>query len=476
MKALWYVSLVGAALPLLAQEAAVEAVSENPKTLQWNGGGDFRVRQEIYDRLPGTAGNISKYNNYFRMRGRLFGEVKNEDFTLYARVVDEFREYVRDMGHRYGKTPGELVLDNLYLDLNNTLWDRVDWRIGRQDLGYGKGRVIWEGNPMDGSRSFASDAVRATVKFDDKNTLDVFGLYNSDKTFSLGRAQPYGGGDYLPLNCIEPWAEGLAEWGGGLYFKSKQWDALPFELYYIYANKSSYHLLNGTQMQGRQLSTWGLRAMPQITDTLSAEIEVATQYGEKDSGAVVGGQMGYAGLTYKMPLESTFQPYSTLSVLYMSGDRNRGTGRMGDTESDRAWDPLWARYTFFESEMYVYRGIYGVGYWSNLIYPSLTLGCKFETSQGRHEIFTQGGPMFAAVKDVVPTAPSSTMGGGDGSLYGWFWRARYDFPLLTGLIKGDDKKYGKLFGHITAEILEPGDYCTSSKTAYFVRWEVSIAF
>jgi len=463
-------ALVSAAFPLLAQEAAkadVEtAEAESPKTLHWNAGGDFRVRQEIYDRLPGAGGRISKYNDYFRMRGRAFGEVKNEDFTLYVRVADEFREYVRHSRNmHYGETPGELILDNLYLDLNNLFWDRVDLRIGRQDLGYGAGRVVWEGTPMDGSRSFFSDAVKATVKFDEKNTLDIFGLYNSDKTFSLGDPQPVGDGDYLPLNCIEPWAKGLAEWGGGLYFKSKELDALPFDLYYIYAQKSAYHLLNETKMQGRSLNTWGFRVMPKITDTLSAEVEGATQYGEKDSGALVGGQMGYAGLTYKMPLDSKAQPYTTLSVLYMSGDRDRGTGRVGDTEDDRSWDPLWARYTFFESEFYVYRGIYGVGYWSNLVYPSWKVGCKIPSKQGDHDIFASVGPMFAAVKDGL--------GGDDGSLYGWFLRTRYDFPLLKGFIK---EKYGKLLGHVTAELLEPGDYCTSSKMAYFVRWEVSIAF
>jgi len=472
--------LASAALPLCAQEAAVTAEAENPKTLQWNAGGDFRARQEIYDRLPGANGNVSKYNSFFRMRGRAWGEVKNEDFRLYLRLTDEFREYARDPGHTYGRTPGELILDNLYLDLNNLFWDRVDLRVGRQDLWYGSGRVIAEGTPMDGSRSFFSDAVKAIVKFDEKNTLDIFGLYNSPKTFSWGNPNPISGGEDLPLNCIEPWSTGMAEWGGGLYFKSKELDALPFDLYYIYAQKSTYHLLNGTKMQGRTVNTAGVRVMPQITDTLSAELEAATQYGEKDSGATIGGQMGYAGLTYKMqPLDeaSRLRPYSTLAVLYMSGDRDRGTGRMGDTKSDRSWDPLWGRYTFLESEMYVYRGIYGVAYWSNIVYPSLKIGCEwFNERGGKHDIFTSVGPMFVATKDRNPST-GNPMGGGDGCLYGWFLRARYDFPLLTGFVKvSENKKRGNLLGHVTAELLEPGDYCASSKLAYFLRWEVSVAF
>jgi len=463
--------MAGAALPLFAQEGAEAVEAESPKALKWNGGGDFRVRQEIYDRLPGTGGNISKYNSYFRMRARAWGEVKNEDFTLYARVADEFREYARKPGHRYGETPGELILDNLYLDLKNLFGGHLDLRIGRQDFMqgpnfiYGSGRIIADGTPMDGSRTFFFDAARAVVKFDDKNTLDVVGLYNSDKTFSLGTPHAIGG-DYLPLNCIEPWAQGLVEWGGFLYFKSKEVEQLPFDLYYIYAQKSSYALLNGTKMQGRRLNTFGFRVAPKITDDLSAEIEFATQYGYRDDGKIIGGQMGYAGLTYKLPSgDSGVKPYTTLSVLWMSGERHKSSPGM----ADRSWDPLWARYTFLVSEMYVYRGISGVGYWSNLVFPSLEMGAKWAFSEGgnEHAAFATFGPMLVETDDHL--------GGGDGSLYGYYLRTRYDFPILMGFIS-KEKKRGNLFGHLTAEFLEPGNYCTSHKMAYFLRWEISITF
>ena len=37
-------------------------------------------------------------------------------------------------------------------------------------------------------------------------------------------------------------------------------------------------------------------------------------------------------------------------------------------------------------------------------------------------------------------------------------------------------KRGELFGHVTAEVLDPGDYDTSDKVAYFLRWEVNARF
>ena len=61
---------------------------------------------------------------------------------------------------------------------------------------------------------------------------------------------------------------------------------------------------------------------------------------------------------------------------------------------------------------------------------------------------------------------------GGGNMYGWFGMARYDFPLLKNVFG----KRGELFGHVTAELLDPGDYYTSDTVAYFLRWEVTARF
>lgn len=441
------------------------------KELSWDAGGDFRLRQEMFDNLPRGA-TQSHNESYFRMRARLWGKVENEDFTIYGRLVDEFREYVT-AGPRtatwnpknYAHTPGEVILDNLYVDVRDLLWDRVDLRIGRQELFYGAGRMIFEGTPMDGSRTFFFDAARAVVKITEQNTIDVVGFYNSPSTFGAGDPKPNGGGEDLPLNSIEPYSTGMSEWGSALYFKSKELKQLPFEVYYIYADRSNYELVNGTDKQGRWINTVGLRLMPKITDEWSAEFEGAAQYGQKESGADVGGHMAYVGLTYSPTFDflGKAMPYATLSTLYLSGDpdKDRGTYNMGDDQDDRSWDPLWSRYTYFLSEMYAYQSYYGLCYWSNMIYPNLEIGCKWEN---KHAFFTSFGPMYAAVQD--------DRGGGNGALYGYFWRGRYDFPIWTKIFG----KRGNLMGHITLEVLEPGDYSRTDELGYFARWEVSFAF
>jgi hypothetical protein len=122
---------------------------------------------------------------------------------------------------------------------------------------------------------------------------------------------------------------------------------------------------DGTKLQGRIVNTWGARVMPKLTETLSAEFEGAVQAGQKDGGAATAGYLGYGGLTYRPLVDSTAKPFFTGSCYYLSGDKDRGTD-----DNDTAWDPLWSRWPQV-SELYVYNFTYGVGYWSNLLYPSL---------------------------------------------------------------------------------------------------------
>ena len=70
-------------------------------------------------------------------------------------------------------------MDNLYVN-----WDRpagfpVSFRVGRQDLTYGRGFVILDGTPLDGSRSVYSDAAKMTIHADPIRTdLDLFAVDN----------------------------------------------------------------------------------------------------------------------------------------------------------------------------------------------------------------------------------------------------------------------------------------------------------
>jgi hypothetical protein len=475
-KLLWVGFCAGLVLPVFAQQekpaagaepakpaAAVETVKPEASGLDWDAGADLRVRQEVLENLPQRNSVMMPNQNYVRIRPRVWGQVKNEDFKLYTRFADEFRYYSQPSPNNNYRWPEEAFVDNLYLDLYGLLDDHLDLRIGRQDFFgaagplYGAGRVLADGTPADGSRTIFMDAVKATVKFDEKNTLDVLAIYNSpDNDLNVGRAfMPNNGPRKRPLNSIVPGSTDLTEWGGGLYFRSKEVAEVPFELYYFYKRETKAKTAAGLPLDGRRVHTVGARVMPKITDTLTAEFEGAAQSGEKDSGPSTSGYLGYAGLTYRPAVDSTAKPYLTGSIYYLSGDDERGDGH-----NDTAWDPLWARWPQI-SELYVYNTIDGLGYWSNLVYPSLSGGVDFAPG---HKVTSSIGPLFTAVEDG--------QGGGDGNLRGWLGTIRYDFPLAKKIFG----KRGELFGHVTAEVFDPGDYYTSDQVAYFLRWEVIARF
>jgi hypothetical protein len=478
-KLLWMSFCAGLVFPVCAQvvkpaeaggsakPTATEAVKPaEAKGLDWDAGADLRVRQEVFENVPlgSVAGKtvLLPPQNWVRTRPRVWGQVKNDDFKLYMRAANETRYYsdaTQSSNYRY---PEELFLDNLYLDLYNLLDDHLDLRIGRQDFfgatgpTYGAGRVLLDGTPGDGSRTVYMDAIKATVKFDPKNTLDILAIYNSPvNDVNFGRSYVPGG----PKERVLTGGAGEKEWGGGLYFKSKEVAQIPFELYYFYKRetKALTARTNRAQPDGRETHTVGTRVMPKLTETLSAEFEGAAQAGQKDSGPATSGYMGYGGLTYKPAVDMKVKPFLTGSIYYLSGDKNQGAGN-----NDSAWDPLWARWPQL-SELFVANNVYGAGggYWSNLVYPSLLAGLDFAPG---HKVFSSVGPMYAATED--------NLGGGDGNLRGWLGMARYDFPLAKNIFG----KRGELYGHVTAEVLDPGDYYNSDRVAYFLRWEINARF
>lgn len=432
------------------------AVEQKEKGLEFDLGGDLRIRQEILDNIPN--GPFNDNYNYFRIRPRFWGEAKYKNFRLYNRWADEFWHINHPSDSKLNKWPNELVVDNLYLDANDLFDGWLDLRVGRQDLIYGKGRVMLDGTSYDGSRTIYMDAIKATINFDEKkkNTLDILAIYNNNQN-ELG----IGGvdGKERELNSIVPGSKYLDEWGGGLYFKSKELDEFPFEFYWIYKCETKAERGN-VKYQGRRFHTFGTRLMPKFTETISGELEGAVQAGEKDDGKSTSGYMGYAGLRYDPAVEWRMKPFVNAGVYYLSGDNRRGDGN-----SDSGWDPAWARWPQI-SELMVLGNWFnnGAGYWTNLIYPHVEGGFNISKT---HKILASVGPMYADCSDGN--------GGGNGDLYGWLGTVCYDFPIMTDIFGRDDKR-GNVVGRLQGEVLDPGDYYDTSSVAYFLRWQIIASF
>ena len=85
--------VVAFAALVIARESAVAA--EKGGEWRFDAGGDFRLRQEIFENIPfrradGLPETIDELD-YFRFRTRIWGEAEYENLRLHARLANEFR-------------------------------------------------------------------------------------------------------------------------------------------------------------------------------------------------------------------------------------------------------------------------------------------------------------------------------------------------------------------------------------------------
>ena len=462
----------------------VEAeIEETDDGLEFNAGADLRVRQEILHNitgLPGAPGAMlprayKKDVNHIRFRPRVWASASWDRFTLYGRLVDEFREHIVKNGvkrdRRAYNFPDEVALDNLYLDGQGLFDGFLDFRIGRQDMFekghsvFGLDRILFDGAPYVGSRSCYADMIKLTFHTSDTSKLDAFAIYDNGRNiFRYGNHNSRN----RPMNAIHPGdSPEMDEWGGGLvWHDSLAEKTFPYKVYLIHKHNESYYAPGRRRVQDKQITTVGVDITPEINENLSFELDLADQFGTiSDGNRQAGGQMAYAAVDFhRSRAEKGLRPFSRLSVYYMSGDRHHGR----DGDNDTAWDPLWGRWPQ-DSELFQYGTLYGLGYWSNMTYPKLTLGLDIGP---HHRLCAYTGPIFAAAQDHAGHADGS----GDSMFKGELSVVRYDFPILLAPKDASGFKRFEIFGHVMAELFNPGDYYDSSRPAWFLRWELMFTF
>ena len=451
-------AVCAASLAAAAADDSTAAAQSAWTGLEWDAGASLRLRQEVLERIPGTVPAMRGYNNYFRALVNVWAKTGNEDFTLYIRGADEFRFWGHPSRSRSYRFPDELLLDNLYLDLHGLFGGRLDIRAGRQDFTgketYGAGLVILDGTPADGSRTVFFDAVRMRWSFTEKEKTDALLIYNNHKT-ALSWGHPNASHGERELPTVWPGTTRQNESGGGIYHRSRSFDELPFDVYWIYKRESKAFTAAGRPTAGRKVHTFGARAMPKFSETLSGAVEAAFQEGRRDGGAACSGAMFDAYLRWSPSAGEDWHPFLQAEMYYLSGERNRRR----DGGADNAWDPLWSRWPQ-NSELLVLNFTNGVGYWTNLAFPSLSAGVSWK---GRHDLSVRTGPMYAAVRDI-DTA--------DGRYMGWFSSAKLGFTIVKGAVDGR----GDITGYLLGEVFAPGDYYNDGKLAYFLRWQLLFSF
>jgi hypothetical protein len=436
----------------LAQEAPKEAQDN----FKW--GGDLRLRETAFDNIPIIADppGITRggENNFFRIRSRIWGSFAWEKMTVSGRMTHEFRKYIEPDTPSSTDWPDEAIVDQLYVDLKGLMDGVVDVRVGRQDLIYGAGRVILEGTTLDGSRTIYFDAAKVSLHLGDDATIDLLGIYNGPE------AELEVGGLDRDVTGFDKYSNDMVESGGGVYAKIKSIQDMPCEVYYLFKDESKWKSMvagdppSPITKPGRQTHTIGARLLPKLNEQIGFEFEGAAQFGETDDDRDISGYMGYGGAIWTLPMEiAKAKPTLTASLYYLSGDDP------DTTDKDEGWNPLWARYPQF-SELYIYAFDYEkAAYWSNVLYPSLTAAVTFDKF---HKFSISAGMLYAPEEN----------GPGGGDRRGNLFTARYDFPIVSKLLTESDR----IYGHVIAEVLDPGDYYMVDDTAYFLRWELVYSF
>lgn len=213
---------------------------------------------------------------------------KWRDYTVRLGLGHSFIEYFEGVNaphsERAYRLPDILYLNNLYIAGQGALDGLLDFRIGRQDMTenrrfvLGLDRLILDGTPGDSSVSTYSDMARLRLNLEGRRTLELFGLYDCARntmSMGLGRARERS------LNRLTTSdSPDMDQFGAGVIWSDFAGEGFPFKAYAIMKGDRSYER-KGERQPGRRIATLGVNAKPQLTDSLSLDIECAQQAGRR---------------------------------------------------------------------------------------------------------------------------------------------------------------------------------------------------
>ncbi len=321
-------------------------------------GGDFRFRTTYFKNIYTYDTDKKKdIRHYWRQRQRIWGRWNVDDsLSFYVRLTNEFYAYY---------TPSEpfeineVVFDNLYCDVKNVFDLPVSLRIGRQDLKYADGFIVWEGTPKDGTRTSYFDAIKLSWDINEKNSFDLVFIKNDQKDQKLPRINDLSDekprGDY---NLVKGRSVNASDETGVVgYLKSDISERMHTEAFYIYKDAAP---ITSKNIPERKINAFGGFMKYRFNDSLSLRGLVTYEtgdYGPYDLGAWAAYM--FLDASHK---DLLWQPVFTAGYLYASGDDP-------DTSKNEEFDPLFGRYVFPSTPYYyvcLAEGEPYLGSWNNI--------------------------------------------------------------------------------------------------------------
>lgn len=292
---------------------------------------DIRLRQ-VYAENLFMEEDIWRWGRYRARWGTKWQ--LDENVTFNTRLVWEFR----DWNEPDQKAPNtdkdqhvdfdEILFDHLNVQIRNAFDLPLTLTLGRQDIIFGTGWLVLDGNPADGSRTIFFDAIRGTYDLSDTTKLDLVFIKNYD-----------GETEYLkPFNHRET-ARHLTqkqdETGLILYLTNKC-DGQQREAYYIYKKDepSNWSRINTYSSIGtdQETHTFGGRLAGKLDDNWSYTTEAAIQCGRYDKNKRHEGLGTNNRLTYAFNDEQKNEIWFMYE--YLSGDDPT-------TETNEKFNTLW---------------------------------------------------------------------------------------------------------------------------------------
>jgi len=366
-------------------------------------GYQLRIREVYVDNAVDLEDDNDDRNHFFRIRSALWGRCDvGEGFRIYARLTHEFRRYLHP---EVDFEPDEAIFENLYVRWTNAAGLPVDLTLGRQNVILGEGFLVMDGGPLDGSRTFYQNGLRATWRAASE-TIDAVAISNPRKD------------EYLPVindqdrNLVESDEVVL-----GAYVSSRRWGGTELAPYYFYKREDP----RPAAPKRLDLHTIGLRGARRISRSLKLVAEYALQHGQRTDDVRAHG--GYAYL--QIPADPEGHAL-TLGVVYLSGERDRPLG---------AWNPLLSRWPKW-SELYIYTLAResGVALWQNLASAFLRVDRRL------------GERADGSIRVYALDAPERRVPGAEG-FRGWNLQAEVRFRL-----------HPAVSGHLLAEMFLPGEF------------------
>lgn len=443
------------------QEAAspMEGFMANAKV-----GGDWRLRGIMKENMWDLDDNNNDSWEWYRMRTRLW---------VSSQLLDNLRVYFRGANeYKWGidsKANTLLVdaegldiivgnkqffVDNAYIEWSQPLdIEPLTLKIGRQDLIYGEGFMILDGQDNVGSMAIAFDGVKASLALGEKTTLDLlamkieehakqnaddedlYGLYLTDTSlFEDHKLEGYV--LHRNRNSVEDYFASVG--GCGAIVPKQHTTAIGGRISGSFLDKKLSYAVEGNYQFGE---------IENVDGAFFSSYDVGDDLDRRAYGGYLWGKYAW--------LDTDWKPYIKLAGLYTSGDDP-------DTSDYEGFDTFYAEWPKW-SEGYIYQ-LYDpffpakrgtdpdMGAWTNIIIARAEVGASPIENMG----------LTLAYQHLW--ADEDTLGNGDD---------RGD--MVVGLATYNFNKY--LSGHLLGEYFWPDKYYDDdADEAFFARWQLMLKF